>query len=89
MLLSRIPAGLRYYTGVEARLRRFVEDTAMIVRSAIEPRRVFEELVQRDILVRDVSSYPMLSEYFRISIGTPEENDALLNSLRSVFEKLP
>jgi len=61
----------------------------MIVRSAIEPRRIFEELVQRDVLVRDVSCYPMLSEYFRISIGTPEENDALLNSLRNVYEKLP
>jgi histidinol-phosphate/aromatic aminotransferase/cobyric acid decarboxylase-like protein len=60
----------------------------MIVRSAIEPKRVFEELVQRDVLVRDVSSYPMLGNYFRVSIGTPEENDALLNSLRSVFEKL-
>ena len=30
-MLSRIPAGLRYYTGVEARLRRTVEDTAMDV----------------------------------------------------------
>ena len=30
-MLSRIPAGLRYYTGVEARLRRSVEDTAMDV----------------------------------------------------------
>ena len=61
----------------------------MIVRSELEPRRVFEELVQRDVLVRDVSAYPMLSDYFRISIGTPEENEALLNSLRTMFEKLP
>jgi histidinol-phosphate aminotransferase len=61
----------------------------MIVRTAIEPKRVFEELVQRDVLVRDVSAYPMLSDYFRVSIGTPEENEALLNSLRSVFGKLP
>jgi histidinol-phosphate/aromatic aminotransferase/cobyric acid decarboxylase-like protein len=60
----------------------------MIVRSTIEPRRVFAELVKRDVLVRDVSGYPMLSDYFRVSVGTPEENDALLNSLRSVFEKL-
>jgi ATP phosphoribosyltransferase regulatory subunit len=31
MLLSRIPAGMRYYLGAEARLRRSVEDTAMSV----------------------------------------------------------
>lgn len=31
MLLSRIPPGLRYYLGDEARLRRQIEDTAMTV----------------------------------------------------------
>jgi histidinol-phosphate/aromatic aminotransferase/cobyric acid decarboxylase-like protein len=59
----------------------------MIVRSKIEPKRVFEELVERDVLIRDVSSYPMLADHFRISVGTPEENDVLLDSLRNVFEK--
>ncbi|MEA2174300.1 MAG: histidyl-tRNA synthetase, partial [Blastocatellia bacterium] len=29
--LSRIPGGLRYYFGAEARLRRTVEDTVMAV----------------------------------------------------------
>ena len=57
----------------------------MIVRSQIDPRRVFEELLQRDILIRDVSSYPMLRDYFRISIGTPEENDLLIKALRDIF----
>jgi ATP phosphoribosyltransferase regulatory subunit len=31
MYLSRIPSGMRYYVGAEARLRRAVEDTAMAV----------------------------------------------------------
>src|SRR3979411_1710531 len=31
MHLSRIPSGMRYYIGGEARLRRAVEDTAMSV----------------------------------------------------------
>ena len=57
----------------------------MIVRSAVEPRRVFEELLQRGILIRDVTGYPMLQDYFRIGIGTPEENDLLLHSLRDIF----
>lgn len=57
----------------------------MIVRSAIEPRRVFNELLERDILIRDVSGYPMLKEYFRASVGTPAENDSLLAALREIF----
>jgi histidinol-phosphate aminotransferase len=57
----------------------------MLVRSRLEPRRVFEELLQRDILIRDVSKYPLLQEYFRVSVGTPEENDLLLAALREVL----
>ena len=53
----------------------------MVVRSATDPSRVFTDLLKHDILVRDVSSYPMLSDYFRVSVGTPEENDRLLSAL--------
>lgn len=53
----------------------------MVVKSATDPARIFSELLKRDILIRDVSSYPMLSEYFRVSVGTPEENDRLLKAL--------
>jgi histidinol-phosphate/aromatic aminotransferase/cobyric acid decarboxylase-like protein len=56
----------------------------MIVRSAINPGHVFDELLQRDILIRDVSSYPRLSDYFRVSVGTPEENNQLLKGLREI-----
>jgi histidinol-phosphate aminotransferase len=59
----------------------------MVVRSAIEPRRVFRELLARDILVRDVSGYPMLRDYFRVSVGSPEENDRLVAALAEIFEK--
>jgi histidinol dehydrogenase len=59
----------------------------MVVRSIIEPRDVFNELLRRDILIRDVSGYPMLKDYFRVSVGTPAENDQLLVALREIFEK--
>ncbi|HKC63814.1 MAG TPA: histidinol-phosphate transaminase [Pyrinomonadaceae bacterium] len=59
----------------------------MVVRSSLEPRFVFRELLQRDILIRDVSGYPMLKDYFRVSVGTPAENDLLLAALREIFEK--
>ena len=57
----------------------------MIVRAAQGPKKVFDQLLKRDILIRDVSSYPMLSEYFRASVGTPEENDCLIQSLRELM----
>jgi histidinol-phosphate aminotransferase len=60
----------------------------MVVRSRIDPKRVFAELLKRDILIRDVSTYPMLSEYFRVSVGTPEENDLLIEALRNIVEPL-
>jgi histidinol-phosphate aminotransferase len=49
------------------------------------PEEVFQGLVQRGILIRDVSSYPMLQRCLRISTGTPEENDALLQALQEVL----
>ena len=58
----------------------------MVVRSSIEPRRVYDELLERHgVLIRDVSGYPMLSAYFRVSVGTPAENDRLLEGLRRIF----
>jgi histidinol-phosphate aminotransferase len=57
----------------------------MVVRSIIEPRRVCKELLARGILVRDVSRYPMLADYFRFNIGTPTENDALIAALQEIF----
>ena len=56
----------------------------MLVKTEIEPKHVFEELLQRDVLIRDVSSYPMLKKYFRVSVGRPEENDELLAGLREI-----
>jgi histidinol-phosphate aminotransferase len=58
----------------------------MVVQSSIDPKQVFAELIKRDILIRDVSGYPMLSDYFRLSVGTPEENDLLLSALHEIFE---
>jgi histidinol-phosphate aminotransferase len=56
----------------------------MVVKSGRDPRKIFEELLNRDILVRDVSAYPMLKDYFRFSVGTPDENDRLLSALDEI-----
>ena len=56
----------------------------MVVRSEKNPKQIFDELLKRDILVRDVSNYPMLQDYFRFSVGTPAENDRLLSALNEI-----
>ena len=57
----------------------------MIVRTTVEAHRIFDELLARDILVRDVSGYPMLKDYFRFNVGTPEENDRLIRALKEIM----
>src|SRR5258708_6130444 len=56
----------------------------VVARSSIDLRQVFAELLKRDILIRDVGGHPMLREYFRVSVGTPEENDLLLSALKEI-----
>jgi histidinol-phosphate aminotransferase len=57
------------------------------VRTAIPPKQLFEELYARGILIRDISKAPMLSEYVRITSGTPQENDKLIEALKEIFEQ--
>lgn len=57
-----------------------------VVRSVIEPQRVVADLLSRDILIRDVSGYPMLSDHFRVSVGLPEENNLLLRALADLSQ---
>jgi len=56
----------------------------ILVKSSTDPKRIFTEMLARDILIRDVSGYPMLSDYFRFSVGTPEENDYVLKAIREI-----
>ena len=56
----------------------------MVVKSATDPKQIFTDLLKSDVLIRDVSNYPMLSEYFRFSVGTPEENDRLVKGIREI-----
>jgi histidinol-phosphate aminotransferase len=46
---------------------------------------VWQELLERSVLVRDTSSWPGLSGCLRVTIGTPAENDAFLSVLKEVL----
>ena len=49
------------------------------------PADVFRRLVDYGILIRDVSSYPLLGRGLRVTIGKPEENDEFLHALRKAI----
>ena len=90
-LVKRIVAERERLFWELARIRSLVPVASrgnfMVVRTEIEPHTIFEELLRRDVLVRDVSSYPMLKHYFRVSVGRPEENDQLIAGLREICDE--
>jgi histidinol-phosphate aminotransferase len=47
-----------------------------------DPKAVFEAIYRRGILIRDVTSYPRLARCLRITVGSDEENAALVAALR-------
>jgi histidinol-phosphate aminotransferase len=47
----------------------------------LEHEKVYRRLHRRGITVRDVSGYDELKSSLRVTIGTPEENEAFLNAL--------
>ena len=53
------------------------------------PRQVWAALLDRGVLVRDVSGYPTLDRYLRVTVGTPAEDDAFLQALAEAVGELP
>ncbi len=49
------------------------------------PGEVFSGLLERGILIRDVSSYPLLKNAIRVTIGTPEENTAFIEAVKEIL----
>ena len=48
----------------------------------------WEQMVARGVLVRDFSRWPRLDGCLRVTIGTPEENDAFLDALRGSLQEV-
>ncbi len=56
-----------------------------LIRTARPGDEVFRSLVERGILVRNFSRTPSLADCLRVTVGTPEENDAFLAALIGVL----
>ncbi|MHB1049011.1 MAG: histidinol-phosphate transaminase [Bacteroidota bacterium] len=48
---------------------------------------LFEQLLSDNVLIRDVSSYPMLENALRVNVGTEEENDMFLKSVKKYLRQ--
>jgi histidinol-phosphate aminotransferase len=62
----------------------FPSDSNFLLVRCTDARSLYRQLAQRGIIVRDRSSEPKLENCLRISVGTPEQNDLLLNALKEL-----
>lgn len=53
--------------------------------SVVDGPAVWQALVDRSVLVRDCSSWPRLTGCLRVTVGTPDEDDAFLTALQEVL----
>ncbi|MBK8285154.1 MAG: histidinol-phosphate transaminase [Ahniella sp.] len=49
-----------------------------------DPNRVYQHLLSRGIVLRQLQKYPGLADALRISIGTPAEHDELFTALKAL-----
>jgi histidinol-phosphate aminotransferase len=61
----------------------------LLVRFDGDGHALWQQLVDRGVLVRDFSRWPRVEDCLRITIGTPAENDRLLASLRDIVISAP
>ena len=59
------------------------EGNFLLVRFA-RAEAVFQHLLSRGVVVRDLRAMPQLDDALRISVGTPDENEAVIAALREV-----
>jgi len=59
----------------------------VLVRVDGDAHALWQRLVDRGVLVRDFSAAPRLEGCLRITVGTPTEDDALLDALRESLEE--
>ncbi|MDQ4098253.1 MAG: aminotransferase class I/II-fold pyridoxal phosphate-dependent enzyme, partial [Actinomycetota bacterium] len=89
---SRVAAVVRERERVTAALARLPVDVwpsganfILFRPRSLDGLEVWKGLVERSVLVRDCSSWPRLEGCLRVTIGTPQEDDAFLAALTEVL----
>ena len=58
----------------------------LLFRTSLGGDKTFHGLLERGVLVRNVSAHPRLQNMLRVTIGTSEENETLYAALRETME---
>jgi histidinol-phosphate aminotransferase len=75
---SRLQEALRAVAGVTV----FPSEANMVLVRVPDARRCFEGMKSRGILVKHIAGlHPLLAECLRLTVGTPDENDAMIQAL--------
>ena len=53
-----------------------------------DPDAVFNGLIEQGVLIRNVTSYPMLDHALRVSTGTKKENDRFVEALKRTLKEI-
>lgn len=79
---ARLLDGLAKLPGVVA----YPSDSNYVLFRVANAGDVWQQLYDRGILIRDFSRAPMLEDCLRATVGTPEQNDALLAALSQIVK---
>jgi len=90
LVQARVESILRERVRVQATLQTLRRVTAypsktnfILFRTDLPAPVLFDRLLERGVLVRDVSNAPLLDGCLRVTVGTPEENDQFLAAVRA------
>jgi histidinol-phosphate aminotransferase len=62
------------------------EANFLLVRTDVDAGRMVELLIGEGVLVRDMSSYPMMRNIFRVTIGAEDENRKFFSSFEKILK---
>ncbi|HEX2032203.1 MAG TPA: histidinol-phosphate transaminase [Actinomycetota bacterium] len=80
---DRLVSGLGSTPGVEV----FPSDANFVLfRTPVPAARLWQAVLDRGVLIRDVSAAPALERCLRVTAGTPEETGAFLDALPAALE---
>ncbi|NPA37688.1 MAG: histidinol-phosphate transaminase [Chlorobi bacterium] len=65
----------------------YPSDANFILITVDEPEKIYNRLVEQGIIIRDRSKVAMCEGCLRITVGTQEENDKLIEELKKITEK--
>ena len=81
---DRVYRALSAMPGISA----YSSDANLILFEVGDPLRVFSGLIEKGVLIRNVTSYPMLGKALRVSIGTQAENNTYLTALTDTLKEV-